>query len=193
MVLRIDTVEEHAHTALLVVDVRRTVHVAYQMDHVAQVDHDGRIVEITVIPQPFDRTVQFTQHIGFEWVAGGILRGFALAVIHVPPVGHLVTGFGTVVVHPRRVVDDRMAQIPFDHGFRTLGQMRLGDVGHGVVARLAPRQRTLHEAERRKREQQRFFHNGVLHSYRLSFFTPPGGAGRTKIRKNRMQKQLRQR
>lgn len=51
--------------------------------------------------------------------------------------------------------------------------MRLGDVGHGVVARLAPRQRTLHEAERRKREQQRFFHNGVLHSYRLSFFTPP--------------------
>ena len=29
-----------------------------------------------------------------------------------------------------------MAQIPFDHGFRTLGQMRLGDVGHGVVARL---------------------------------------------------------
>lgn len=155
------------------------------MDHVAQVDHDGRIVEITVIPQPFDRTVQFTQHIGFEWVAGGILRGFALAVIHVPPVGHLVTGFGTVVVHPRRVVDDRMAQIPFDHGFRTLGQMRLGDVGHGVVADLPHASALCTKQSAANASNNVFFITGffIVIGYRSSPRSPPfsdGGARQDK-------------
>ena len=122
-----------------VLDVRRAVHVAHQMDDVLEVDLHGRIGETAVVLQVLDGLLQSVDGVAARREHRILVTQFGVHGHGVPVVGELVLGGMAVFVHPLGEVDDRVApEVLLDALFGFFRQIAFGDLGDRLVAFASP-------------------------------------------------------
>ena len=122
-----------------VLDVRRAVHVAHQMDDVLEVDLHGRIGEAAVVLQVLDGLLQSVDGVAARREHRILVTQFGVHGHGVPVVGELILGGMAVFVHPLGEVDDRVApEVLLDALFGFFRQIAFGDLGDRLVAFASP-------------------------------------------------------
>ena len=135
-----------------VFDMRGTVHVTHDVDHIHQVQPHERIAHIPVVFQPVDGAHQFDDAIGLPLAQGVDQLHAGIHITHMLDVSKF--GRIAVLVHPRCVVNDRMVEVAGDIPLRPGRQVAFGDIRNGVVACAVPCLRRQRRAEHKAQQKQ---------------------------------------